>query len=155
MRRVDATGARALRAPSRSRLAAHHGLRPGERGPCAQEASGGVRAYHRIDPLMDERKSHYTPAQFGAYLKVQLAAGRQSHRGRFRSLDALRGALPTAYARHVQFLVDEGDIVVSKTHVYVDGWDEWQEGDVTVKERMARLRNRKRNGGVTSDGPRV
>lgn len=114
-----------------------------------------MRAYHRIDPLMDERKSHYTPAQFGAYLKVQLTAGRQSHRGRFRSLDALRGALPTAYARHVQFLVDEGDIVVSKTHVYVDGWDEWQEGDVTVKERMARLRNRKRNGGVTSDGPRA
>ena len=109
-----------------------------------------MRAYHRVDPLMDERKSHYTPAQFGAFLKVQLVAGRQSHRGRFRSLDALRGALPGAYAKHVQFLVDEGDVVIGKGGlVYVDGWDEWQEGDVTVKERMARLRNRKRNPSVT------
>jgi hypothetical protein len=110
-----------------------------------------VRAYHRIDPLMDERKSHYTPAQLGAFVKVQLLAGRQTHRGRFRSIEALRMALPASYARHVDFLVAEGDIVASKTHVYVDGWDEWQEGDVTVKERMARLRNRKRNGGVTGD----
>jgi hypothetical protein len=110
-----------------------------------------VRAYHRVDPLMDERKSHYTPAQLGAYLKVQLVAGRQSNRGRFRSLEALRMALPAAYARHLDFLVAEGDIVVSKTHVYVDGWDEWQEGDITVRERMARLRNRKRNGTVNGD----
>ena len=108
-----------------------------------------MRAYHRVDPLMDERKSHYTPAQFGAYLKVQLVAGRQSHRGRFRSIEALRMALPAAYARHVPFLVEEGDVVVSRTHVYVDGWDEWQEGDVTVGERMKRLRNRRRNGTVT------
>ena len=43
-----------------------------------------MRAYHRIDPLMDERKSHYSPAQFGAFVKVQLLAGRQTHRGRLQ-----------------------------------------------------------------------
>jgi hypothetical protein len=109
-----------------------------------------TRAYHRVDPLMDERKSDYTPAQFGAFLKVQLVAGRQKRRGWFRSLVALRGTLPAAYARHVQFMVDEGDLEVHEDgSVYVDGWDQWQEGDLTVKDRMAALRNRRRNNGVS------
>lgn len=99
---------------------------------------------------MDERKSHYTPAQFGAFLKVQLVAGRQSNRGRFRSIEALRGTLPAAYARHVPFLVEEGDVSVKHDgSVYIPGWDEWQEGDLTVRERMAKLRNKQRNNGVT------
>lgn len=111
-----------------------------------------MRAYHRVDPLMDERKSHYSPAQLGAFLKVQLVAGRQTRRGRFRSLDALRGALPASYVRHVDFLVSEGDLVIGDDGlVYLDGWDEWQEGDLTVKDRMARLRDRKRNQTVTPD----
>lgn len=108
-----------------------------------------MRAYHRIDPLMDERKSHYTPAQFGAFLKVQLVAGRQTMRGWFRSEAALRGALPGAYARHVDFLIEQGDLRVSDSGVYVDGWNEWQEGDLTVSDRMAALRNRRRNATVT------
>lgn len=115
-----------------------------------------MRAYHRVDPLMDDRKGHYTPAQLGTYLKVQLLAGRQSNRGRFRSVAALRSMLPGAYARHVDFLVSEGDLVTGPDGcAYLDGWDEWQEGDITVGERMARLRNRRRNSGVTGggDGP--
>lgn len=112
-----------------------------------------TRAYHRVDPLMDERKSHYSPAQLGAFLKVQLVAGRQKHRGCFRSLAALRGTLPAAYARHVDFLVAEGDLVsLPDGAIYVDGWREWQEGDLTVKDRMAALRNRRRNGTVTGNG---
>jgi hypothetical protein len=99
---------------------------------------------------MDERKSHYTPAQLGTFVKVQLLAGRQTHRGRFRSVDALRRALPADYARHVPFLVDQGDLVtLPDGTLYLDGWDEWQEGDVTVRERMARLRNRHRHPTVT------
>jgi hypothetical protein len=101
---------------------------------------------------MDERKSHYTPAQFGAFLKVQLLAGRQTHRGRFRSQKALEGALPAAYAKHIGFLIQQRDLLVCPDgSLYLDGWDEWQEGDVTVRERMARLRNRNasRNGTVT------
>jgi len=110
----------------------------------------GVRAYHRVDPLMDERKGHYTPAQLGAFLKVQLLAGRQTARGRFRSVAALRAILPAAYVRHVDFLLSEGDLdVLTDGTVYVDGWDQWQEGDLTVKDRMAALRNRQRNATVT------
>lgn len=110
-----------------------------------------MRAYHRVDPLMDERKGHYTPAQLGSFLKVQLLAGRQSQRGRFRSVAALRSMLPASYVRHVDFLIQEGDLVLcTDGRVYVDGWDEWQEGDLTVRDRMAALRNRRRNGSVTS-----
>lgn len=110
-----------------------------------------MRAYHRVDPLMDERKGHYTPAQFGAFLKVQLVAGRQTKRGHFRSIAALKAILPAAYVRHVDFLVAEGDLDVSRNGaVYVDGWDQWQEGDLTVRDRMAALRNRRRNPTVTS-----
>lgn len=123
-----------------------------------------MRAYHRIDPLMDDRKGHYTPAQFGAFLKVQLIAGRQTRRGRFRSVAALKGMLPSSYVRSVDFLVEQGDIIPAGRHdpckqcpegpiprgeVYVDGWDEWQEGDLTVSERMGRLRNKRRNSTVT------
>lgn len=111
---------------------------------------GAVKAYHRIDPLMDERKGHYTPAQLGAFLKVQLLAGRQTRRGRFRSVDAVKNVLPAAYVEFVDFLLHEGDLVVQPDGtVYVDGWDEWQEGDLTVRDRMARLRNRGRNATVT------
>jgi hypothetical protein len=99
---------------------------------------------------MDERKSHYSPAQFGSFLKVQLVAGRQRTPGRFRSLAALKGAVPAPYLRFIDFLLVEGDLVVADDgSVYVDGWEEWQEGDLTVSERMARLRNRKRNSVVT------
>lgn len=123
-----------------------------------------MKAYHRTDPLMDERKGHYTPAQLGAFVKVQLLAGRQTRRGRFRSAAALKSMLPGTYARHVEFLVEQGDVIPATRHaacdqcpegpsprgeVYVDGWDEWQEGDLTVGERMHRLRNKRRNAGVT------
>jgi hypothetical protein len=42
--------------------------------------------------------------------------------------------------------------VQNGTSIYIDGWQEWQEGDLTVRDRMAALRNRRRNGGVTGDG---
>jgi 5-methylcytosine-specific restriction endonuclease McrA len=93
---------------------------------------------------MDERKGHYSPAQLGAFLKIQLVAGRQTNRGTFRSVAALKAMLPTAYARHVDFLVDEGDLIVGTDgSVYVDGWKEWQEGDLTVRDRMRALRGRR------------
>lgn len=110
----------------------------------------GVKAYLRMDPLIDERKSHYSPAQLGSFVKVLALASRQSNRGRFRSAKALVGTLPAAYAKHVDFLIAEGDLVVHPDgSLYFDGYDEWQEGDSTVGERMARLRNRHRNGAVT------
>jgi hypothetical protein len=111
-----------------------------------------MKAYLRIDPLIDERKSHYMPAQLGAFVKVLALSSRQGQRGRFRSIKALTGALPAAYGKHVAFLIEQGDLIEQPDgSLYFDGYDEWQEGDVTVGERMARLRNRKRNNGVTSD----
>lgn len=133
-----------------------------------------MKAYHRTDPLMDERKGHYAPAQFGAFVKVQLLAGRQTRRGRFRSVAALKAMLPSAYARHVEFLVEQGDLIPASRHapcdqcppgppprgeVYIDGWDEWQEGDLTVGERMRVLRERHgiepRKAAMTKGMPRT
>src|SRR3990167_7292009 len=70
-------------------------------------------------------------------------AEQQIPRGRFRNVRVLK-ALLGDYGRHVKALVERGDVtVLPDGGLYVDGWDEWQEGDVTVKERMARIRRRK------------
>lgn len=108
-----------------------------------------MKAYLRFDPLTDERKAGYTDAQFRAFFNLICAAGRQNPRGRFRNIAQVKGLLGR-HARHVPFLVSEGDLVtLGDGTVYVDGWDHWQEGDLSVADRMAALRNRRRNGGVT------
>jgi hypothetical protein len=112
---------------------------------------GVVKAYLRFDPLTDERKAGYTDGQFRAFFNVVCAASRQNPRGRFRNAAQLRGLLGR-HARYLQFLITEGDVVSQKDGtLYVVGWDEWQEGDLTVASRMAALRNRRRNGAVTGD----
>lgn len=110
-----------------------------------------MKAYVRFDPLTDERKAHYTDGQFRAFMHLLFAGARQNPRGRFRNADQLR-ALLGRHGRYIGFLVDQHDIVALPGGVvYIDGWDEWQEGDLTVGERMARLRVRNRNG-VTAHG---
>ena len=110
-----------------------------------------MKAYLRMDPLTDERKAGYTDPQFRAFFRMLCFAARQQPRGRFRNVAQLKGLLGT-HARFVQFLIDEGDLVVNGDGtLYVDGWDHWQEGDLTVGARMAALRNRRRNGAVTHD----
>jgi hypothetical protein len=110
-----------------------------------------VKAYLRFDPLTDERKAGYTDAQFRAFFNLICAAARQHPRGRFRNHAQLK-ALLGVHGRYIGFLVDEGDIVaLPDGSIYVDGWDQWQEGDLTVADRMAALRNRRRNGAVTGD----
>ena len=53
----------------------------------------------------------------------------------------------------VAFLVTEGDLrSMADGTIYVDGWDQWQEGDLSVADRMAALRNRKGNGATRSPG---
>jgi hypothetical protein len=112
-----------------------------------------VKAYLRFDPLTDERKAGYTDAQFRAFFNLVCAAARQNPRGRFRNAALLRGLLGR-HARFLAFLVSEGDVVtLPGGELYVDGWDQWQEGDLTVASRMAALRNRRRNGAVTGDAP--
>lgn len=111
-----------------------------------------MKAYLRFDPLTDERKAGYTDAQFRAFFNVLCAAARQSPRGRFRNAAQLRGLLGR-HARHVAFLVTEGDLrSMADGTIYVDGWDQWQEGDLSVADRMAALRNRKGNGATRSPG---
>src|SRR5690348_7425033 len=114
---------RPVRGPS---LVASQPLRPRE--PAAHEvrarvpgmAPGSMKAYLRMDPLTDERKAGYTDGQFRAFFNVLCAAGRQNPRGRFRSLAQLKGLLGV-HARHVPFLISEGDIVpLEDGSVYVD-----------------------------------
>lgn len=80
-------------------------------------------------------------------LRLICAAHRQPERGRFRGAVTLIRAVGK---RRFQEAVARGDIVrCGDDRWYLVGWDEWQEGDLTVGERMRRLRERRRNG-VTS-----
>ena len=103
---------------------------------------GLPRAYLRMDPNIDQ---HPDPL---AMVRLMCAAARQSKRGRFKDASALTRLLGK---RTVAGLVERADVVpLSDGTVYVDGWDEWQEGDLTVRDRMARLRSRNRDITVTA-----
>lgn len=105
------------------------------------------RAYLRLDPGAFERKviqQDYPPATFAAFVGVLCLAESQPERGRFRDERLLR-ALLGKLGRQVPDLISLGDLVVlADGRLYLDGWDEWQEGDVTVRDRVARVRARKR-----------
>jgi hypothetical protein len=121
------------------------------------------RAYLRVDPAMFERKviqQGYPPLAYAAYSAILCLADGQPVRGRFRDERVLR-ALLGPLARWLPFLIEHRDLVPAAKHrrcdncpsahgaagqLYVDGWDEWQEGDWQVKERLARVRDKDRNG---------
>lgn len=104
-----------------------------------------TRAYIRLDPSFDERKCDYPDGAYAALIATLCLAEHQPERGRFRSQRYLAGLLERR-GRWVKYLIEHGDLVLlDGGRLYVDGWDEWQEGDVTVGERMRRLRNRKRD----------
>ncbi len=97
---------------------------------------GLPRAYLRIDPNLDQ--THPDP---GAFVGLLCAAHRQPERGRFRDRVLLERAIGRAATRR---LMERGDVVtLADGRLYVDGWDEWQEGDLTVSERMRRMRARR------------
>jgi hypothetical protein len=102
------------------------------------------RAYIRIDPAIIDR--HPDP---GAMLTVLCLAERQHPRGRFRGTDILDARLGRATVRK---LLKRGDLIEQGGLVYVEGWDEWQEGDWKVGERMSRVRSR-RHTTVTNTRP--
>jgi hypothetical protein len=109
------------------------------------------RSYLRLDPHFYERKAlrqGYPPGAVAALVGCLCLAETQPERGRFRDRRVLSVLLGPS-ARWIPFLVDHGDLIEQAAfpRLYVDGWDEWQEGDVTVRERMERMRNRPR--GVT------
>lgn len=120
-----------------------------------------TRAYIRIDPALPERKADYPDGPFRAYIETLCLAEYQPERGRFRNVRVLKALLDRA-GKHVDYLLEHDDLTVTPDgRVYVVGWDEWQEGDVTVRERQQRIRNRRRghahrNPGSNADsnGPR-
>lgn len=95
------------------------------------------KAYLRIDPNLDS--THPAPADMVA---LMCAANRQPRRGRFKTAELAERVLGRGLYRRS---VDRGDLIPNGSGIYVDGWDEWQEGDFTVGDRMTRLRRRKRH----------
>jgi hypothetical protein len=126
----------------------------------------GSRAYLRLDPLLRRKKADYPDAALAAYVLVLCAAEGQPRRGRFESAAILRAFLGKR-ARQTAYLLQRRDLIPAEEHrcpncpkddpapgeLYVDGWDEWQEGDWTVSDRVARIRNKHRadTDGVTPD----
>jgi hypothetical protein len=101
------------------------------------------QAYLRIDPNLDS--THPAPGDMVALL---CAANRQPRRGFFKSPELARRVLGQPLYRRC---IERGDLKVNGVGVYVDGWAEWQEGDLNVGERMRRLRERRRNSDRNAD----
>lgn len=122
------------------------------------------RAYFRTLPDLYERKAFgtdrhppYPPAAIACFQGVLCFAEQQPERGRFKSrrlltvlLEGPRGE-GRAIARMLPFLVKQGDLIENADgSLYVDGWDELQEGNWQVAERMSRYRARQHGAnGVT------
>lgn len=99
------------------------------------------KAYLRLDPLID---SH---PDWPAMVALILWANRQLRRGYFRSLENIKKAIGK---KRLQACIDRQDLVQLPDGSYhLVGWEEWQEGDHTVGERVRRCRDR-RSIAVTS-----
>jgi hypothetical protein len=119
-----------------------------------REAGSLPRAFWRLDPNIDQ-----THEAHGEMVRLICVAGRQPRRGRFKN----RAAFYAVFGRRAaQRCMSRGDVIEHTTsaqcaatpeherfcaerpHLYVDGWDEWQESDLDVGTRMRRLREKKR-----------
>lgn len=114
------------------------------------------RAYIRFSPKTFHEKvvvDGYPPGAFAAFAAVLCMAEEQPERGRFRSerllrllLDEPEEGVHVGWGKWVKYLLEHGDLVKQDRGVlYVVGWDEWQEGDFTVAERVARLRKKRKD----------
>jgi hypothetical protein len=123
-----------------------------------------MRAYLRYSPKTFHDKvvvAGYPPGAFAAFCALLCLGEEQPERGRFRSerllrllLDEPEDGVKVGWGKWVKYLIDHGDLVRQDRGVlYIVGWDEWQEGDFTVAERVARLRKKRRdaNAEVTED----
>lgn len=118
-----------------------------------------IRSYLRVLPDLYARKAlgvsdgkhdAYPPEAVVAYLGCLCLAEAQTPRGRFASRKVLAALLEgpdetgTPYAATVGYLIDNGDLIVQDDgSVYVEGWNELQEGDWKVSDRMRRFRERR------------
>ncbi len=113
-----------------------------------------ARAYLRLDPGFFDRKvidQAYPPGAVAALIGVFCHAEHQPQRGRFRDLHVLRSLLGPV-AKWVPLLIERGDLIEDGGRVYVDGWDEWQEGDLRVPDRLASIRGRAKAEGRALTG---
>lgn len=101
------------------------------------------KAYLRLDPNID----HKHPDNLDGFVRLLCAANRQVPRGRFRAravIDSLFGK--TATDRFYR----RGDIRnATDGAVDVVGWEQWQEGDLSVAERMRKYRESRVTDTVT------
>lgn len=108
------------------------------------------KAYLRISPDLDQ---HEDPE---AMVLLICAANRQTPRGRFKSRAIVERVIGR---KRFAECVRRSDLVrIADGAWYLDGWDEWQEGDHTVGERMRRLRAKRaashsRNGVTDEPSP--
>lgn len=107
------------------------------------------KAYLRLDPDLDAKH----PDNLDEFMRLLCAANRQPWRGRFRSRAVVEALVGKGAAKRA---IERGDLIPAGDHtcpdcppgkaraddLYLDGWDIWQEGDMTVAERMKRYRNR-------------
>ena len=95
------------------------------------------KAYLRMDPDIDQKH----PDNLADFVRLMCASARQRPRGRFANravIDAMFGR-----ATVIRFLARGDVVVLADGSLYTTGWDEWQEGDMTVAERVRRTRQRK------------
>ena len=86
-----------------------------------------------MDPNLDQTKT-----DIEAFVRLLCAGNRQPKRGRFKSRALLEATVGRARATR---LIDAGDVVEAEDgSLTIDGWDIWQEGDMSVGERMQRYR---------------
>ncbi len=133
------------------------------------------RSYLRVLPESFARKAFgvrdakgkltrepYPAAAVAAFYGILCLAEHQPERGRFASLRIVKATLEgphgegRSYARQVPYLVEHRDLIVQVDgSVYVDGWDELQEGDIDVPTRMRRYRDRAKPGVTAPVTPSV
>jgi hypothetical protein len=102
-----------------------------------------LRSYIRVDPELPDRKEKYPDGAATAFFFTLCFAEHQPRRGRFRNKRVL-SALLGRRARWIPYLIEHHDLILNdKGELYFDGWDEWQEGDWKVQERVERIRARK------------
>ena len=104
------------------------------------------REYIRYDPDWAEKleAKGYPDGAIVAFARALGAAEGQNPRGFFKNSTVLRGHLGR-HARWIRYLIGHGDLIeMPDGRIYFEGWEEWQEGDWKVRERVSRIRNRKK-----------
>jgi hypothetical protein len=95
------------------------------------------KAYLRLDPDVDQKH----PDNLAEFIRLMCASARQRPRGRFANKAVLEALFGRAA---VGRFVARGDVEAQPDgSVITAGWSDWQEGDMTVAERVRRTRHKK------------